>query len=290
MNAHDKSMVGVRAEIDRNDRIGEPRTGERRFWTAREVSILKKTYPVAGIAGCLAALPGRSASSIYQKAGAYGLRRPTASGKIVDRQEWPTSDAIDEKIVRTYQSTPTNGAIKALALSVNRPRWWVSKRARHLGLVTPRFKEAPWSEDEIAILERSAHLQPEVIARRLKKAGFHRSDTAVVVKLKRLELDRTDPDRFTQRELARAMGVDDSTINRWIERLGLKATKRRCGDRPDGKRDLWSIHRRDIAAFIIENLAHVDIRKVDKFWFVDLLTHDGRQARKKQKEADHGHS
>jgi hypothetical protein len=29
----------------------------------------------------------------------------------------------------------------------------------------------------------------------------------------------------------------------------------------------------DLRAFILDNTAIVDIRKVDKFWFIDLVTH-----------------
>jgi hypothetical protein len=31
----------------------------------------------------------------------------------------------------------------------------------------------------------------------------------------------------------------------------------------------------DIARFVVDNVAAVDIRKVDKFWFVDLLAQRG---------------
>ncbi|MFC0243657.1 hypothetical protein [Rhodopseudomonas telluris] len=39
--------------------------------------------------------------------------------------------------------------------------------------------------------------------------------------------------------------------------------------------DEWSIHRRAVRAFVIDNIASVDFRKLDKFWLVELLTSAG---------------
>lgn len=263
----DREVSGIRALLDDNPVVGEGRKGARRFWTGREEKLLKTYYPQGGVSLCLQYLPGRSASSIYNRVGQMGLRKADARGKFTERQAWTSNERIDAVIVRTFQGKPDKGAVQACASAVARPRWWVSKRAVHLGLVSPRFKEAPWSEAEIAIISENAHKATASLRRMLAGKGYQRSETAIIVKLKRLGTDRTDPDNFNGNQLAAVMGVDRKTISGWISKGWLKA-KRREQSALD---DFWKISRRDIRSFIIHNIAVVDIRKVDKFWLVDLL-------------------
>jgi hypothetical protein len=46
----------------------------------------------------------------------------------------------------------------------------------------------------------------------LKTEGFDRTETAIIVKLKRLGADRTDPHHLNANQLAGVMGVDRKTI------------------------------------------------------------------------------
>jgi hypothetical protein len=34
---------------------------------------------------------------------------------------------------------------------------------------------------------------------------------------------------------------------------------------------MWWVRRRDVKAFVADNVAQIDFRKVDKVWLVDLL-------------------
>lgn len=267
----DREVTGVRDLLDHNPVAGDRRTGTKRFWTGREEKLLRENYPSGGVSACLAALPGRSASSIYQRAGLLGLRVTDARGNAKDRQKWEGNDQIDAIIRRVYQTRPDKRAILHCAQTLGRPRWWVSKRAQKLGLVAPRFKEPPWSEAEIDLISEGAHKSPKVLRGILKRHGFNQSETAIIVKLKRVGADRTDPDHFNANQLATVMGVDRKTVAAWITKGWLKAQRREAS----AADDFWWIHRRDIARFVVEHLAHVDIRKVEKFWFVDLLVHDG---------------
>ncbi|WP_185928219.1 hypothetical protein [Mesorhizobium sp. M6A.T.Ce.TU.016.01.1.1] len=271
MNIVAREVSGIRELLDHNPVAGERRTGTRRFWTGREEKLLRANYPGGGITACLAALPGRSASSIYQRANVLGLRVPDANGKVNERQAWASSDAIDAIIRRTYQKSPTKNDVQACAGTCGRPRWWISKRAAKLGLVTPRFKQAPWSEAELDLIGDNAHKAPATLRRMLKAKGFDRSETAIIVKLKRLGADRTDPHHLNANQLAGVMGVDRKTVAGWIAKGWLRATRREAS----ATDDFWWIHRRDVARFVIDNVAAVDLRKVDKFWFVDLLAHEG---------------
>lgn len=265
----EREPTGIRELLDQNPVAGEPRKGVKRFWTGREEKLLRLHYPIGGVSLCLQHLPGRTASSIYNRVGQLGLRIALADGKAPqDRTKWETSLFIDGLIKTTYQTRPDKMAVQNCSNVVGRPRWWVSKRAAQLGLVTPRFKELPWSEAEIEFISDNAHKTPCALRRLMTNKGFARSETAISLKIKRLHLDRTDPHHLNANQLSEAMGVDRKTVGRWIEKGLLKAKRRESTDTDD----FWWIHRKHVRAFIEDNVAIVDVRKVDKFWFIDLLT------------------
>jgi hypothetical protein len=241
----------------------------RYFWTAREEKLLREHYPLGGLSACMAALPNRSSLSIYQRANALKLKSPKSSD--VPRNAWEASPVIDEQIRRGYQNGIDKGAINDLAKRVGRPRWWVSQRARKLGLVSPRFKEPQWSDAEVALIEKNAHKHPETLRKILLRHGYKRTATSVVVKLKRLGAERSDPDHYTAKGLAQCFGVDPATVSSWCEHGWLCATRRGTDRTPQQGGDMWWIRHKDVRRFVIENAARVDLRKVDKFWFIDLL-------------------
>ena len=262
-----REPTGIRALLDINPVAGEKRQNAKRFWTGREEKLLRQYYPAGGVSACLTVLPGRTASSIYNRVGQLGLRVPARDGKVHERQRWESSDQIDAIIKRAFQRAPSKGDVQHCAQTVGRPRWWVSKRALKLGLVAPRFKEPAWHQDELDIVSDHAHKSPKTLQRMLARNGYRRSETAIIVKIKRLGADRTDPNHLNANQLAGVMGVDRKTVAGWIEKGWLKA-KRRGASALD---DFWWIHRKDIRTFVIDNVAAVDLRKVDKFWFVDLM-------------------
>lgn len=279
ITGHGHEPSGIRDLLEANPVAGERRSGSRRFWTGREEKLLREHYPAGGVSTCLAVLPGRTASSIYNRAGQLGLRMPGADGRARLYQRWETSDQIDAIIRRTFQKAPTKGDVQQCAQTVGRPRHWVSKRAARLGLVSPRFKEPAWSEAELEIIAEQAHKTPAALRKALRWHGFERTETAIIVKLKRLGVDRTDPHNMNANQLAGCMGVDRKSVSLWIAKGWLKATRRAATE----KDDRWSIHHLDVARFVVDHLAHVDIRKVDKHWFVDLLIHSGAPQRKANK-------
>jgi hypothetical protein len=184
---------------------------------------------------------------------------------------------MDEMIRKVYreQYNPQQGKIKELANKLNIPSWRISIRAREIGALEPRIKEPPWSERELHILEKNALFTPAVIQRRLKMAGFERTITAVALKRKRLHLFRQQV-KGSARAVAECFGVNESTVtDLWI-RKGLLKAQRRGTKRTDKQGgDEWLIKEKDIRKFIIENIGIIDIRKVDKFWFVDILAGQG---------------
>lgn len=244
-----------------------------RFWTAREVKVLHDAYPQGGVMAAAALLPGRTVGSIYQRATKEGLRSPRQHKPF--RERWSTSAHIDEAIRRAYQGKPYRGMLKDLAARVMRPEAWVRDRAVRLGVVLPRFKEAPWTAREIELVRERATQDLSTIRLALKREGFARTKTAIVVKLKRLHLSRLDEDddRLSARDLAALMGVDAKTVTLWIGRGLLKASEKPGQAREDGRPLEWRITPAAVRRFIIDNVAVVDLRKVDKFWFVDLVAH-----------------
>lgn len=263
----------LRALLTRNPIVGDPRRGPRGFWTTREEKLLAEHYSRGGVQACLDHLPGRSATAIYNHAATLELQAPATQKHDFRRQRWTSSDHIDAVIRRVYQRTPTKGDINALALAVSRPRWWVTKRASKLGLVTPRFKEPLWTDAERDIVRDNFHRSPRTIQRMLNRAGCKRTETAITVMGKRLGATREDPLHVTAHGLATLMGVDAKTVTGWITRGLLKAKHRGTDRTPAQGGDQHWIHLRDVRAFIIDNAAVVDIRKVDKFWFIDLVAH-----------------
>lgn len=260
-----------------NMMVGEPKPEGRRFWTAREIKVLKETYPNGGLAACLPALPGRSASSIYQKAGANGLLSPReASRGPIPRQRWTSNDQIDRLILDTYGRARSKRDIARLARTLGRPGWWVSRRAQRLGVLMPRFREPDWSEHEIQLISENADRNPRRLQAILKRHGYARTETAIVVKLKRIGADRTDPNHYTAGGLASIMGIDSKSVLAWINKGWLKAERRGTARVEAQGGDQWWIKRRDVAAFVIANVAVVNFAKADKFWLVDLLVHEGR--------------
>lgn len=265
-------MSGIEARTAAMSVAATGSKGRLRFWTTREERILREHFPAGGSAACRPLLPRRSDGAIYQHAQKLGLKAPAGE---FSRQRWAPSEQIDALIRRTYQGEPRKGIVADCARIVGRPRWWVSKRAADLGLVAPRFKEPAWSEVEVEILMARPHLHPRTLARRLAKAGYSRTQTAIVVKLKRLGVTRADDsDHMTATGLAKLMGVDVKVVTRWIASGWLKA-RRRGTERTEAQGgDQWWVHRRDVRHFVVDNAAAVDLRKVDKFWFIDVLAGD----------------
>lgn len=180
----------------------------------------------------------------------------------------PEMDAVIRRVYRTEGTGA--GEVRELARRLGLPRWKITRRAAELGVRECRVKEARWSEEELKILESNAHLSPGRISIRLGKAGYRRTDTAVLLKLKRLRL-RTNLKGMSATETAGCFGVDAKVVTRWI-RAGLLIAERRGTDRTEAQGgDEWFIREKSLRNFVLENLNAVDLRKVDKYWFVDLI-------------------
>jgi hypothetical protein len=212
--------------------------------------------------------------------GSRDIRRRAESGELLEPlinkpKKFPKyffTDEIDAQIRKVYRENLTGkGQVRELAKRLELPRWRISKRARQIEAYEPRIKELNWSEAEIRILKKYAYLTPERIQIHLKKTGFVRSITGVLLKRKRMRFLK-NLKGHSAHQLIECFGVDEKTVTRWIFQGLLKAAKRGTHRTELQGGDIWFIKEKDIRRFIIENIGIIDIRKVDKFWFVEIMT------------------
>lgn len=186
--------------------------------------------------------------------------------------------AMDAAILRAYREIKPRDwrapAIRNLARMLGLPRWKISRRARQINAYQPRIKEAPWSPRELHLLELNARYTPPVIRRKLKVAGFARTEEAIKIKLSRTHI-KMNCEKGSARAVAALFGVDASTIvDQWIRRGLLKAFRKGTKRTPQQGGDEWLIQDKEIRRFIVDNIGIIDLRRVDKFWFVAILTGD----------------
>src|SRR6266568_6018236 len=195
-----------------------------------------------------------------------------AAGKRVrHRRKFVFTAQIDQRIREIYLSHPnakTRPGIRQLAEQVGIPHWALKKRASELGLA--RTKEKPWSEPELAILARYAWMSDD-IRLKLKAAGYARTVTGIHLKLKRMRF-KCDPNFYSGKGLAQALGIDSHVVTRWIKSGHLRAQFRGTARGEQQGGDIYLIREKDVRRFILEHPTEIDLRKVDQLWFLDLIT------------------
>lgn len=174
------------------------------------------------------------------------------------------------KIRKVYQTATGNGEVRQLAAELGLPYWKVRRYAAEQGWVPTIHKEPDWTPAELRLLEANAYRSPERIKQTLKKAGFRRSLTGIILKRKRMRLLQNLGGQSAT-GLAGCFGVNPSTIIYWIDRGWLKAMRRGTQRLPQQGGDIWFITDKVVRQFILAYPEVVDLRKVDKLWFTDLL-------------------
>jgi hypothetical protein len=187
----------------------------------------------------------------------------------------PQADQVVREAYHRFRQHGNRKAIKLAALKLGWPKWRVNRRGRELGLA--RAKEEPWSDREEQLLERYAWMCPEKIAERFRRCGFSRTPTAIHLKRKRMRI-RANGEWYTATQLAEAFGEDSHKVLRWIRCGALKAERRGTARTEAQGGDSWLITRADLHNFVMAYPDEYDLAKVEKFWFLDLLT-EGRICR-----------
>jgi len=200
----------------------------------------------------------------------------TGDGVCAKRKYCPTA-AIDALIADAYrqQRQGDRRAIKSISGKLGWPAYAVSKRAAELGLV--RVKERAWSPEEERIIFRFGHLPYSGMQRKLAGAGFERSRAAIAVKATRLRI-KSNLEGYSATALATAFGVDSHKVLLWIGRGLLEASRRGTCRRPEQGGDTWWISRDQVKRFVMRCPEEIDLARVEKFWFLDLIT-DGKICR-----------
>lgn len=193
------------------------------------------------------------------------------SGQGIRPRKWVITPEIHERIKKVYQRDTGNGQVAALAKSIGFPRWKISRYAITQGWIAKQKKEPNWGPEEDAIVERYGHLALESIQRKLRKAGFSRSVSGIVNRRRKLRIP-SNLSGYSACQLAECLGVDHHFVTRAIKQGRLKAKKRGTKRTEQQGGDSYFIKERRIRDYIKDNLHEIDIRKVDKYWLVDILT------------------
>jgi hypothetical protein len=178
--------------------------------------------------------------------------------------KYKPTPALDEIIREAYrkQRAGDRGALSKASREIGWPRDAVCKRGAELGVA--RVKELPWSTVEEDVLEQFGHMAPSGIQRQLGRAGYFRSIGAIQVKLNRNRI-KGNLDGYSACKLADALGVDAHKVLLWIRRGLLRATRRQGGE-------IFWIPRREVKRFVLRAPEEIDLARVEKIWFLDLLT------------------
>jgi hypothetical protein len=263
----------------------QPGRHSERFWSEAEKDVLRDHYAERGAAWCAEQLPGRGLRRVYAMAKALGLR---AGGRAAPRRSWRERAAeIDAQLREAWPGMTGRGAVAAFADAIGVPPHVVSARIEALGLAIPHVrKEPPWTAAEEALLQRAPLHDPGRAAQFFAVHGFRRTPAAITVRAKRLGLSRRFRGALSARAVARILGVDDKWVTARMLSGDLPAQKRATDRLPQQGGDPWAIAPAQLRAWVLDRLGEIDIRKVDKFAFVHLLTADHEAAAEPAAEAE----
>jgi hypothetical protein len=195
------------------------------------------------------------------------------------RRLWRPDQRVDTIIREAYRRLREQNDRTATRWACEQtgwPKYKINRRAAELGLA--HVKEPVWAPAELVILQEHGYLGVDAIVRKLAAAGFHRTRTGVLLKRKRLQLTARHLGGYTGNALAQLFGVDNHKVYQWIE-CGLLPGARRetCRTERQGGDSYW-IRREAVRAFLYDHPDEYDLAKVEKWWFLGLLT-DGRISR-----------
>jgi len=175
---------------------------------------------------------------------------------------------MDKEILYTYAiNTDSKPRIIDLARKYTMPRWAIYQRALKIGAVKSSHQKKPWSKQEISILKQYARYEPQTIMKKLQKTGFQRSIASIVLKRKRMRL-LSNQKGMSACLCADFLGVDLHWVLNHINTGSLKAEVIRR-DR-EGKNNYF-IREKELRRFIIANPDRIDLRKVEKYYFIELV-------------------
>lgn len=192
--------------------------GRLNSWTEAEDATLRKYYPALGWKGVIRHWPAgvdeRSCGSIHQRAIRLGLA-----------QKNPPNPALDRALRECYADGKI-GPVKRAAAIAGVEAKNAQYRARCLGLSARPHPNKPWSEFELAMLEKHPEISAVTMSNRMKKAGYHRTAQAIVQCRLKTGFGGLG-DFMGPAEVGRLLGgFDKSAVRGWIRKGLLKARMR----------------------------------------------------------------
>lgn len=180
-----------------------------------------------------------------------------------------------DRIIREAYQSPRfgrkkNAAIRQMVATLGWPKHVCYYRALALGVIQPRGRIEPWSEEETELLEQWSHCHPRIIAKKFKAAGYARTESAIALRVKRecggIRQCRVDAGILSGGDIARLLGVSTNIVSDWAANGILKGKK--VSEDRNGR---WEIRESELRRFIFDNPSRVNLARVDKIWFLELM-------------------
>lgn len=151
----------------------------------------------------------------------------------------------------------TSARIDELQRQLGAPRYLIRRWAQKMKL-TRGSLGMHWRDEDIAYLKRYIKTKTlEEIADALRR-------TEESVRNKAYALGLLERDAYTLKDICEGLGCVFLTASKWLERGWLKGTRR-------GETGFWNFTDAQIRAFIIAHPEEIDLRRVEKLWFIDIL-------------------
>lgn len=184
---------------------------------------------------------------------------------------FPTKEEL--KIIRDIYDGHTVRTNKIVQLLGHKyPRWYIKRIAQEMGLARC-FKMPDWSPAEVEYLHENFPKKGFIaIQNGLKRinGGLLRSITAIVLKKKRIGISKRS-DGYTMRMVEDLLGADHHKIERWV-RMGWLQDGRKGTERtPAQGGDMHHFEAKNLRDFVINYWNEIDIRRVEKFYFIQLV-------------------
>jgi len=186
------------------------------------------------------------------------------------KYDWtPERDAY----LREHYNSRVKGRAAVIAARFGFPTWLVKRRAGMLGVAAPKPADLGrvWSAEEIAIVEEwTGRRSVKWIVGALKRRGFTRTQTSVIVRQKRLGISRRISEGYTMRELESALGMDHRRIERLVREGKLRGIARGA-DTTLLPGHAWHFSEETVMAFLRDHRTAYRLDRVDQTWFLGLV-------------------
>lgn len=190
----------------------------------------------------------------------YPTRPGSVGSKRSPNQKYFLSDSGREILIKHYNGEHETTQMLVRCLGV--PRHVIYRWARELGI--KQRKTRTWTKEEIFYLESKLH----IVSMDDLCTCLDRTEASIIQKAQQLGLSKMH-EGYTMNALAAGFGVHYDTVERWVEKGWLKGKRRQT--RRTYKGDIWYFSDANVREFVKRHPEHVDPRKADWLWLVDVL-------------------